>query len=293
MLSREDYIEGRLVKFTATDKVRLHGFLFGKARGGRCLIYVHGMNGNFYSSGIGKAVSSAAASNGYAAFMINTRGHDIESSSHTVSGRKSKRVVTGTKIEKFEDSIYDIGGAIRAMKKAGYRKFVLVGHSTGCQKILFYQYKKKDKSVKALVMLAPDDDYHLNKKSLGKRWKSALKQARKHRKDTSIAINPYGIPYYPQRFISVADLNYVESRIFNYDGEMKEFSKVRTPTFVVFGTKDEGAIKPVEEYMKILERKSRARIFGTLVIQGANHSFRDYEDSVAFEVVRWASNTVK
>jgi pimeloyl-ACP methyl ester carboxylesterase len=285
-MAENEYISGKLVKFTTTDGLRLHGFLI-EGRSRTCLIYVHGMNGNFYASRLGKAFATEAARNGYGAFLINTRGHDIESSGHTVNARKSRRVLMGTKTEVFEDSVHDIRGAIKAMKRMGYRKFILCGHSSGCQKIIFHQYKTHDAAVKALLLLAPDDDYNLNRKMLGRKWMHAVRESRKHLNSKTLTINPYGIAFSARRFISIADMKKVESRLFNYDGDLREFSKVRTPMLVVFGTRDEGALKPVTTYTDILEDVTNSKRFGSLILEGANHSFKDYEELAAKIAMNW------
>ena len=95
------------------------------------------------------------------------------------------------------------------------------------------------------------------------------------------------MPFSPRRFLSVADLGNIEARLFNYDGRMSEFANIKIPTYVVFGTKDEGAVKPVREYIKILGERSNSKVFSSFIIRGASHSFRGYEEVVAGQTVRW------
>ena len=171
-------IEGRLVTFLAGDGLVLHGFLAEKGRPGRCIVYVHGMSGNFYHSVLAKVLARKASKAGYSTFMMNTRGHDWMARGSAFSGRKIKRVTIGTAVERFEDCVRDIDGALRFLKKRGYSEFVLAGHSTGCQKILYYQYKRKARGVKALIHLAPEDDYNLNKRDLKKRWDRLVRKSR-------------------------------------------------------------------------------------------------------------------
>lgn len=44
--------------------------------------------------------------------------------------------------EIFEDCIYDIDLAINKAKELGYKRFILMGHSYGCNKVIYYHYKK-------------------------------------------------------------------------------------------------------------------------------------------------------
>jgi pimeloyl-ACP methyl ester carboxylesterase len=282
-------MQGKLVTFIATDKLILNGFLVEGKRAKRCIIYVHGMTGNFYHGLLAKTLAEKALRHGYSSFLINTRGHDALSSGRFMSGAR-KRVRIGTLVEKFEDCIKDIDGAIKFLKSKGYKEFILAGHSTGCQKILYYQYLRKRRDVRALLLLAPDDDYNLNRKELGRRWGALVKEAKSlSRAKRGMAYNIFNprFPFAPARFLSVADPKRIEARLFNYDGKLAEFSRVKTPMYVVFGTKDEGAVKPVEEYVSILWERTSSRNYGSLIIKNARHSFSEYESVVADSAMKW------
>lgn len=279
-------IDGKLVTFLASDRLILNGFLTGSKSSRRCIMYVHGMTGNFYHGALAKVLAERASRSGYSSFLINTRGHDVLSSGRFLT-RSQRRVRIGTLVERFEDSVKDIDGAIRFLKKSGYREFVLAGHSTGCQKILYYQYRKRRKDVRALILLAPDDDYNLNKRELGNKWAGLVRKAKKlSRTKKGNTYNPE-FPFSPARFVSVADPNKIEARLFNYDGRLAEFSSIETPMYVVFGTKDEGAVRPVKDYVSILWEKTGSRNYGSLIIKNARHSFTGYEDVVADSVLKW------
>ncbi len=282
-------IDGKLVTFLATDGLVLHGFLVeGRVKKG-CIVYVHGMSSNFYKSTLSKRLAAMAPRYGYSTFMINTRGHDILSNGNVLSGRRHRRVLNGTAVESFEESSNDIEGALRFLKSIGYRRFVLAGHSTGCQKILYYQYKRKASKVCALVLLAPDDDYNLNRKELGRRWNGLVGRARTLVRARKGKTYDESLPFAPARFLSIADPGRVEARLFNYDGALREFASVTAPIYVAFGTKDEGAVKPASEYIRILRERTGSRKFGSLLISGARHSFRGHEDELSRETMKWLS----
>ncbi len=282
-------IEGKLVTFLAEDKLALQGFLVEKKGSRKCIVYVHGMSGNFYQSILPKTIAEKAAKSGYSTFIINTRGHDGISRGSILSGVKGRRITMGTMVEKFEDSPKDIGGALAFLRKKGYRHFYLAGHSTGCQKILYYQYKRKNSDVKALIHLAPDDDYNLNRRELGRKWKALVSKAKRLVKSSHGYECTREFPFAPARFLSIADLKRTEARLFNYDGDLREFADVKTPMLVVFGTKDEGAIKPVLDYVSILRQKTKSAKYSSLIIAGARHSFKDYDSVVTKSILRWLS----
>ena len=159
---------GQLTTFLTNDGVRLNGFLMEGGRTKASAIYIHGMGSNFYTYppyALAKYFDLA----GFATFTINTRGHEPVTGLTRLKNGKKVRFVGGTDYEIFEDSWRDIEGAIKVLEKRGFRRFILVGHSTGCQKALYYQYKTKDRRVIGLVLLGPADDYNLHKHDLGKK----------------------------------------------------------------------------------------------------------------------------
>ncbi len=274
---------GELVEFPSTDGLLLSGFLQKFQNAKACLIHVHGMESSFYGRRtltIGKELSGK----GIACLAINTRGHDGVSWPKKWSGGWAR--AAGTSLERFEDCISDISGAIKFAKGIGFKKFILSGQSTGCQKITYYQYKKQDRNILGMVLLAPADDYNLDRKRLGRRFENVVKECKllvakgMGRDDPAMVLNRFSA----KRFLSVADLENVEARLFNYDGEMWEFSKIRIPVCAVFGSIDEAMVKPAREYMNILGKRTNSRMFVPIVMKGSDHSFSGHETELAKEV---------
>ncbi len=279
----------KLISFVTSDNIILHGFIARKGRPEACAIYVHGMNGNFYSGKMIEGLAKAFVGSGMGFLSINTRGHDAASMLSMAKGAK-KWQMGGTDLERFEDSVLDIDGAIKAAKTMGFRRFVLIGHSTGCQKATYFQYRKKSGNVAALILLAPADDYGLQAKRHGKRFSATVKQCRRYlrtRRGNEIGGKSTSF-FSPRRFLSVADLAYAEARLFNYNGPLSEFGSIKTPICALFGSKEEYALMPVGKYISILEKRSSSRLFAGRVINGAGHSFEGYEAETASSVVKFA-----
>ncbi len=282
-------IEGRLVEFVAKDKSVLNGFLMGPQNSRTCMIYVHGMTGNFYGGTLQFSIADSIAREGVSLFSINTRGHDLVSMIRKRKSRTDDRFMGGTDLERFEDSFLDIDAAIKKLKELGFREFILAGHSTGCQKVTYYQYKKMGRNVIGLLLLAPVDDYNFHKRELGRKFNDTVKMSKKLVKEGKGNDPTKTIPshFSPRRFLSIADLKNVEARIFNYDGPLSEFSRINSHICAVFGKKEEYAAKPVLEYLKILRKKTNSIDFTGVVVDGAGHSFRKHNEIVSDFVVRW------
>jgi len=282
-------IDGRLIEFRAEDRAVLNGFLVGHRKSDKCMIYVHGMTGNFYGGTLQFSIAESIRKEGFSVFSINTRGHDAVSVIRRGRGRKADRFVAGTQMERFEDSALDIDAAIRKLKELGFRKFVLAGHSTGCQKVTYYQYKKRNRSVIGLLLLAPADDYAIYRTDLGRRFGRTVMFAKKLVRQGKGKEPTKLLPWHfsPRRFLSAADLRNVEGRIFDYDGALREFSSITTPICAVFGKKEEYAAKPVLEYLKILRKKTKSVDFVGVLVDGAGHSFRRHNEVVSDFALRW------
>ncbi len=282
-------IEGRLVRYVASDGAVLHGMLVAPSGAKTCIIHVHGMTGNFYESGLGIALAKEAAARGIATFLANTRGHDPVALVDLQPSRGKGFILAGTDYERFEDCVLDIRAAMAAMHKYGFRRFVLSGHSTGCQKVAYYQHRKKDAGVVAVLLFAPADDYNIHRKELGRRFGAIVALCRRMVKGRRGKMTASGIPssFCARRFLSVADLACPEARLFNYDGSMKEFASIRVPIFAAFGSEERHALKPVATYLDILRVKSGSRAFHSGVVGGAGHSFEGHEGQAAGAALDW------
>jgi pimeloyl-ACP methyl ester carboxylesterase len=132
--------------FKTADNERLHGALLTPP--GRSsdlgLILVHGVAMNFYLPplfGFGQEL----AARGFHSFVISTRGHDWICR----AGNLAK--FGGSAYENLEDGLLDLDGATDFLKKRGYRRFVLLGHSLGAIKSIIYQGTRQRPDVAGVV----------------------------------------------------------------------------------------------------------------------------------------------
>ena len=268
---------GELVAFPAPGRRRtrmLDGFYRpASARNAPLVLFVHGMGSNFYRSGLKKAFLEAAPALRLAILSFNNRGAE-----------------RGTEDEKFRACLADLDAAEAYARRRGHRKLVLVGHSTGCQKIAYWQARRQRSAVAGLVLLAPADDYAVNRRDLGRRFESKVAWARKMvaagRGDATIA----GLyeRFAAERFLSLADARAVEANVFRYAGALTQFRRVKCPVLAVFGEREEFAVLPPAEMLAILRRRTKSRDFDDWLIPGADHGFHGCEAELALAVCQWA-----
>lgn len=142
-------IQTRLCEFTTADGETLHGLLFQPASGSQgsdlVLLLVHGTAMNFYIGPL-PVFGQALAERGYHAFTMNTRGHDW-----IARAGKDLTAFGGATYENFDDCLLDLDAALESLRASGYRRFVLVGHSLGAVKSLFYQGTRQRKDVVGVI----------------------------------------------------------------------------------------------------------------------------------------------
>lgn len=140
------------VRFKATDDVELQGWLTD-AKSHRAVIHIHGMSGNGYENYFLDDLRAMYAEQGISFFSIDTRGRGIISDFRQGAGWKRG----GSCYEIFDESVYDIQGAINYLKSRGKMTFMLEGHSLGCTKVVNFVLTQDINDIDKIVLLAPTD----------------------------------------------------------------------------------------------------------------------------------------
>src|SRR5262245_32517909 len=163
MPSRVAGVPVSLVTAVTHDGVSLSGVMAEPARGRRAaLIWVHGLGSTFATGQpLIRALSARLNAAGIGYFKLDTRGN------HVVA-RAGKRLA-GAAFERFEDCVEDIRAMVTLARRAGYRRVVLAGHSTGANKVLHYAARGRDRRVSAIMLLGPVSDVAGEMKRVGAR----------------------------------------------------------------------------------------------------------------------------
>lgn len=136
-----------------TDGLKLPMVHFESNEKDICVICIHGMCGtiidNYFATVWGKLLSE----NDIGFIYEHNRGHSIENDIRMKDG-SIKRY--GCMYEIFEECVYDIDLAIETAKSRGYKRIILLGHSLGCNKVIYYYYKKHPNILGMILASAPD-----------------------------------------------------------------------------------------------------------------------------------------
>jgi len=287
-------MQGELISFEAADKLELEGMLCAPTKSKTCLVHVHGMTDNFCGISLLDNMMHAAFRNEMSFFSFNNRGMGTITTFQRLKEHLTFRTI-GTSFENFKDCVLDIDAALKMLRERGYRNFILSGHSTGCQKITYYQFRKNSRSVKGLMLLAPADDLNYQIKKLGaKKFKEWLQIARrlvragKGRELMAPDVEP--TYFSAKRYYELLRPGSAEGNLFNYEGKLKAVSKIKIPMLAVFGSKEEFAAMSPRKMLKILDNKFLHPYSRTVLIPKADHCFCLKEEEVEAAVSKWLRN---
>jgi pimeloyl-ACP methyl ester carboxylesterase len=272
------------VKFAATDGVELAGLLYEpERRTNHVAIFLHGTGGaSIFDSSRANLLAREFVTRGIAYFPFNNRG------AHVI--RKPGR---GSAYERIRDCVPDIDGALRELRRRGYRELYLIGHSTGANKVAVYDHLKPRNGVRRYVLLAGGDDTGLMYEQLGpRRFRTMLARAREHRSDELVPgmlvswralydmINPNG-DYNVFPFGEVIRGERLSRRPL-----FRHVKKMRKPTLVVYGDQDPFCYGDVSRCVAILADHVGPN-FELTIMEDADHGFGGREQELGTMIAEW------
>ena len=217
----------------------------------------------------------------------HNRGHSIENDIVMKDGSFKR---CGCMYEIFEDSIYDIDLAIETAKIKGYKRFILLGHSYGCNKVIYYYYKKRPNILGIILASAPDMiGSHLSAQS--NEYKELLQEAKQNIDNGE-----------PTKLLHkmIEDYMYMSSQTYYnwyHDGSMlnnlpvianpkhwDQFETIDVPILTFSGAKEE------DYYLHLDLLKAKALScsnFKYKIIEGTGHTYRNKELEIGNLIYDW------
>lgn len=286
-----------VVQITTPKKYILNGLWFGPTKPKKLFIFVHGLAGSMFSEAEKKLTKPLITAD-TAVLVFNNRGHDIISKLYGEAPRTRKgykRIVAGAAHEVFTDCVDDIEGAVAFAQRSGVKQIILMGHSTGCQKSVYWASKRgaAHPKVKAIVLLAPVSDRAAYIAELGekkiKKAETLAKTLVKNKK--SNALLPQAI--WPseadaQRVASLVSAD-SEEEIFLYAEEHrtpKTLQKVKIPVLVLWAEQDEYGDRPPADIVKWFDASLKCK-HKIVVMPKVGHNFKGAETRAAKEVAKF------
>lgn len=201
------------------------------------------------------------------------------------------RIRGGAALETFKDSVHDIEAGVAFLRAQGFSKVIVVGHSTGSNKVCYYAASQNNNSIVGYVLAGPVSDRNTPGVDLAqiRRNIQKMKIQVKQGKGEMIVEDVYDMPMTPKRYVSLLD----SEDMFDYFGmgkKLKSFlSKIRKPLLIILGEKDEYLNKPARTALKVFDRYAVSPKYKSVVIQDGLHSFNGRERQFVHTMLQWVS----
>ena len=276
------------VRFKTGDGVELQGWLSNE-KSDIAAIHIHGKSGNGYENYFLDNLREMYGRNDISFFTIDTRGRGVistfwQSDKKELVGQETK--LGGSCFEIFEESIFDIQGAIDYLKGIGKKKFILQGHSLGSTKVVNYLVRKAHPEVMISILLAPTDmTGWANKDPKNNDYMKKAEELIVKGKGEELNGAQVGLDESPLSAQSYLTMHKAGSAVDIY-GDRKDgalLGRVEIPTLIVYGDKDIGIIEIDRTINKWLERINKIKNKNTQIsiIKGSPHSFKGYEKDLS------------
>jgi len=275
------------------DGLRLQGIHYEPPKSGLCVLVVHGMSGNiienYFADVLGKRLSKA----GVGCIYGHNRGYNHI---NDILKKNGKTIRLGTTYERFNECLYDIDAWFSVIKKLGYEKVVLLGHSLGCNKVIRYFSKKNPKGVVGVVLASPPDMVGLfEKPEYQPSHKELLKEAKKNVKEGNPRKLVSGVIWDWYRLSSQTYLDLSERGgsvdnlpVLQDPDKFLELAQINVPILGIMGEEDDIAIRSLREDLDLIKAKAvNCPLFTKRFIKGGNHTYGGCENDFSQTVLSW------
>lgn len=289
----------KIIKITTPKKVLLNGIIFGPEKPKNIFIFIHGLASNlFFNIDLYEKLCNKDT----AVLAFNNRGTGIISGVKKMTTKNKKGfeyVDAGMAHEIFTDCYDDIEGAVMEAKKTGAKNIYLIGHSTGCQKSVYYLSKNKKHKISGVIILAPMSDFadvhtFTDKKVYNRALNLSTKLIAKGKGHELLPLNIWPRLVDAQRFVSLFTPDSVEE-IFSYatNREPKLLKKIKEPILAIMAGEDEHKDRPISEITDWFHRNLATKKYDIKVVEKSMHNFSGYSEELGKIIKTWKKNNKK
>jgi alpha-beta hydrolase superfamily lysophospholipase len=286
-----------LTEITTSDGLIHQGIYFeSMKKSDTAILWVHGLTSAFYHNlPLVNSLVNACEENGFGYASFNNRGHDcltgIDKSDFNNDNEIHKNS-GGAGVESFAECVYDIDAGITFLEDRGYRKIILIGHSTGALKVGYYAGKIKDGRVMGVVTASPMSDRLIEVKTNSqlpqniRRMKHMLEKGKSEFLVSKLTFFPVN----PKRYLSLFDEDSIEQTVFDYGKDkpnLKIFQNIKTPLLVVLAENDEYTDRPIGEIQDFFDKYQKSKKYKSAVITNATHGYDGLEDKFVSICIDW------
>jgi pimeloyl-ACP methyl ester carboxylesterase len=270
------------IRFMTEDELKLFGLLhLPDKKSNKVVIFIHGMHSNCMKER-DDIIAEELTKSGIAYFSFNNRGAECII--------KISDKLYGSVYEGFSDCIYDINGAISAMKAYGFDEIHLLGHSLGSSKIVYWYNKAKQHDVKTIGLLSLTDPADVTMSYVGKeRYDNAMEFAKQKiaegKGHNFMMKEAFPLPISAKAYLTLfekgGEIDFI--RYSEKDWNMDMVEKIEEPLFMRYGNINETLVQEPETVARMIKQRLNKKNIDIGVINGADHSYHGKEEILAKE----------
>ena len=274
------------------DGLRLPMIHFESNKKDICVICIHGMCGTIIDNYFATVWGKLLAKNDIGFIYEHNRGHSIENDIVMKDGSFKR---CGCMYEIFENCIYDIDLAIQTAKEKGYKRIILLGHSLGCNKVIYYYYKKHPNILGIILASAPDMiGSHL---LIEPDYEELLKEAKENidkNQPTKLLhkmIEDYmymSSQTYYNWFHKNSNLNNLP--IISNPKNWEQLETIDVPILTFSGSKDEDYYLHLD---LLKEKATNCKNFEYQIIENTGHTYQEKELETGNLILNWINKNFK
>ena len=278
------------VEAMTKQNIKLFGCL-SKNDNKKCILYIPGLTGNFFESSFPREIAKESTKNGYDFLFSHNQGsfQVIEFPFLREDG-KMKSKIKGAAYEKFEDSFYDIDAWLDFLDEMKYKEIIVLCHSMGCNKIVYYLNQKIDNKISKIIMLAPQDNVNFSGLEM---HKGLLEEAIYNinndnpNKILSKKILGFCLMSSETYFQEITNKNINNIPYKTTNGDYSSLKSIDKPIYIIIGSDDIG--ENGKEYMeRIISNCQNAKYD---IIDDANHNFKNKEKELTDYVLNYLNQS--
>lgn len=285
-----------LTQIITGDKFIHQGIYFDPVNPGKkAILWVHGLSGAFYGNvSLFEKFANRCGQFGIGFAAFNGRGSGLISGLRKLNKHNPKgydHTIGGAGFEDIAASRLDIDAGVSFLADQGYKHIILIGHSTGANKVCLWASKPSDSRVAGVVLAAPMSD-RLDKELDSSQMQKNLQKMRyldKSGQGQKLQVGLHFFPITPRRYLSLFMPHSLED-VFDY-GDRKPrltaFGKIKLPMLVVLSEKDEYQDRPIAEIKKVFDAYAGSTNYQSIILVGALHGYQNKESEFVQVIISW------
>ncbi|HVI69072.1 MAG TPA: alpha/beta fold hydrolase [Magnetospirillaceae bacterium] len=286
------------------DGLRLMGIHYS----GRdtCVLEIHGMSGNFIENYYVHILGEKLAAAGYGFIYGHNRGYCHINGIPTKPMRSDNNGYNSTRLgamyELFEDCPKDISAWISKAKELGYKKIILLGHSLGCNKVVYYLHNHSDADIVGVILASPPDMVGLIElKRYQPNHRELVEEARKlvaaGKPRQLLSGDIWGGEYIlsAQTYLGLFEEGGPADNLsVNRNPEtFNQLATIKQPILGIMGEHDDIEIRDLRDDIQLIKSKATScEDFRVEFVSGANHDYQNREEEFADIVLSWLKNGI-